>query len=158
MPARGAPSRRALRGSIRSAWTGASGMPRATAFYWKCLHAAGTCPRPTGWERKIAQRAEERHTYRVEMGRRGVNGDHEDRCGFESRRRHSSLSLMGHDGCESSAALGIRAGEDPAIYGGVVQAASNDPGEGEARAHIREKQVRGLPPPIGTGWTMGDGP
>ena len=61
----------------------------------------------------------------------------------------SSLSLMGHDGCESSAALGIRAGEDPAIYGGVVQAASHDPGEGEARAHIREKQVRGLPPPQG---------
>ena len=33
------------------------------------------------------------------------------------------------------------------IYGGVVQADSHDPGEGEARAHIREKQVRGLPPP-----------
>ena len=46
-----------------------------------------------------------------------------------------------------NAALGIRAGEDPATYGGVVQADSHDPGEGEARAHIREKQVRGLPPP-----------
>ena len=33
------------------------------------------------------------------------------------------------------------------IYGGVVQAASHDPGEGEARAHIREKLVRGQPPP-----------
>ena len=51
-----------------------------------------------------------------------------------------------------NAALGIRAGEDPAIYGGVVQAASHDPGEGEARATIREKQVRGLPPP---NWTVG---
>ena len=56
-----------------------------------------------------------------------------------------------------NAALGIRAGEDPAIYGGVVQAASHDPGEGEARATIREKQVQGLPPPNGTGWTKNDG-
>ena len=47
----------------------------------------------------------------------------------------------------SNAALGIRAGENPAIYGGVVQAASHDLGEGEARAYIREKLVRGQPPP-----------
>lgn len=30
-------------------------------------------------------------------------------------------TMMGHDGCASSAALGIRAGENPAIYGGIAQ-------------------------------------
>lgn len=59
------------------------------------------------------------------------------------------LLLDGSRRMRFGAALGIRAGENPAAYGGVVQAASHDQGEGEARAHIREKQVRGLPPPNG---------
>ena len=150
--------RRPLRGGIWSACSGTSRTPSPTGRYLECVQRDVEDAVPYGCCRLFLHAGGRTTHIQGRNGSAWCNGEHIAEMRVRVPPPASSLSLMGHDGCESSAALGIRAGEDPAIYGGVVQAASHDPGEGEARAHIREKQVRGLPPPIGTGWTTGDGP